>query len=81
MCRALAILSGGRDVPTNLTEPVRARDRREGARDFVFHRPSTRIAFGLVGAKEHSVEFTPDKPGEYSFQCLVGMLRGKPIVE
>ncbi|NOY05412.1 MAG: cupredoxin domain-containing protein [Chlorobi bacterium] len=27
------------------------------------------------------VEFTPDKPGEYGFQCAMGMLRGKLIVE
>ena len=28
-----------------------------------------------------AVEFTPDKPGEYGFQCQMGMLRGKLIVE
>ena len=27
------------------------------------------------------VEFTPEKPGEYGFQCQMGMLRGKLIVE
>ncbi len=27
------------------------------------------------------VEFLPDKPGEYEFQCQMGMLRGKLIVE
>jgi len=27
-----------------------------------------------------NVEFTPDKPGEYGFQCQMGMLRGKVIV-
>jgi len=27
------------------------------------------------------VEFMPDKPGEYGFQCQMGMLRGKLIVE
>jgi plastocyanin domain-containing protein len=27
------------------------------------------------------VEFTPDKPGEYNFQCQMGMLRGKLIIE
>jgi len=26
-------------------------------------------------------EALPDKPGEYGFQCLMGMLRGKMIVE
>jgi plastocyanin domain-containing protein len=27
------------------------------------------------------IEFTPDKPGEYDFQCQMGMLHGKLIVE
>ncbi len=28
-----------------------------------------------------TVEFTPERPGEYGFQCQMGMLRGKLIVE
>jgi plastocyanin domain-containing protein len=28
-----------------------------------------------------TLEFTPDKPGEYGFQCQMGMLHGKLIVE
>ena len=28
-----------------------------------------------------SVEFTPEQPGEYDFQCQMGMLHGKLIVE
>ncbi len=28
-----------------------------------------------------SIEFTPEKPGEYDFQCQMGMLHGKLIVE
>lgn len=28
-----------------------------------------------------TIEFTPDKPGEYDFQCQMGMLHGKLIVE
>ncbi len=28
-----------------------------------------------------TIEFTPDKPGEYDFTCQMGMLRGKLIVE
>jgi plastocyanin domain-containing protein len=35
----------------------------------------------LPEGEEVAVEFTPDKPGEYGFQCLMGMLRGKLIVE
>ncbi len=27
------------------------------------------------------IEFTPDKPGEYQFNCQMGMLRGKLVVE
>jgi len=28
-----------------------------------------------------TIEFTPEKSGEYGFQCQMGMLRGKLIVE
>ncbi|MBF8282597.1 MAG: copper-exporting ATPase [Anaerolineales bacterium] len=35
----------------------------------------------LPEGEEVSLEFTPDKPGEYGFQCQMGMLRGKLIVE
>ncbi len=35
----------------------------------------------LTPFKTIPVEFTPDKPGEYGFQCGMGMLRGKLIVE
>jgi len=28
-----------------------------------------------------TLEFTPEKAGEHSFQCQMGMLRGKLIVE
>ena len=35
----------------------------------------------LPEGQEVLVEFTPDKPGEYGFQCQMGLLRGKLIVE
>jgi plastocyanin domain-containing protein len=35
----------------------------------------------LPEGQEVTLEFTPEKPGEYGFQCLMGMLRGKLIVE
>lgn len=35
----------------------------------------------LPEGQEVIVEFTPEKSGEYGFQCLMGMLRGKLIVE
>jgi plastocyanin domain-containing protein len=35
----------------------------------------------LPEGQEVTVEFTPDKPGEFGFQCQMGMFRGKLIVE
>ncbi len=35
----------------------------------------------LPEGEEVVVEFTPEKAGEYGFQCKMGMLRGKLIVE
>lgn len=41
-----------------------------------FNKQATLTAFQTV-----PVEFTPTKRGEYGFQCGMGMLRGKLIVE
>jgi plastocyanin domain-containing protein len=41
-----------------------------------FKKQATLTAFQTV-----PVEFTPEEPGEYGFQCGMGMLRGKIIVE
>jgi len=35
----------------------------------------------LPEGEQVTLEFTPDKPGEYGFQCQMGMLRGRLIVE
>ena len=35
----------------------------------------------LPEGKQVTLEFTPEKAGEYGFQCQMGMLRGKLIVE
>ncbi len=35
----------------------------------------------LPEGQKVSLEFTSEKPGEYEFQCQMGMLRGKLIVE
>ena len=35
----------------------------------------------LPEGEQVTLEFTPDKAGEYGFQCQMGMLRGKLIVE
>ena len=35
----------------------------------------------LPEGEQVTLEFTPEKPGEFGFQCMMGMLRGKLIVE
>jgi plastocyanin domain-containing protein len=35
----------------------------------------------LPEGEQVTLEFTPEKTGEYAFQCQMGMLRGKLIVE
>ncbi len=35
----------------------------------------------LPEGQEVSVELTPDKAGEFGFQCQMGMIRGKLIAE
>lgn len=35
----------------------------------------------LPEGEQVTLEFTPDKEGEFGFQCQMGMLRGKLIVE
>jgi plastocyanin domain-containing protein len=35
----------------------------------------------LPEGQDVALEFTPEEPGEYGFQCQMGMLRGKLIVE
>jgi plastocyanin domain-containing protein len=39
------------------------------------------IARDLAPFKTTSIEFTPDKPGEFTFTCGMNMLRGKLIVQ
>ncbi len=43
--------------------------------------PDFNRSASLPEGEEVVVEFTPGKPGEYGFQCQMGMLRGKLIVE
>lgn len=49
---------------------------------------SEEIVFGdfnirksLLAFKTTPIEFTPEKEGEYTFTCGMGMMRGKLIVE
>jgi plastocyanin domain-containing protein len=43
--------------------------------------PDFNKSASLPEGQDVTVEVTPDKPGEYGFQCQMGMLRGKLIVE
>ncbi len=43
--------------------------------------PDFNKSASLPEGQDVTVEITPDKPGEYGFQCTMGMLRGKLIVE
>ena len=43
--------------------------------------PDFNKSSSLPEGEPTTIEFTPDKPGEYGFQCQMGMLRGKLIVE
>jgi plastocyanin domain-containing protein len=64
-------------------QPVRLRfTRRESSTcsEMVLF-PDFNQSAKLPEGEEVNVEFTPDKPGEYGFQCQMGMLRGKIIVE
>lgn len=42
--------------------------------------PDFRIVANLPAFKTTSIEFTPDKKGEFEFTCGMNMLRGKIIV-
>src|SRR5438045_21497 len=49
---------------------------------------SEELVFGDFGIARHlpafqttSIEFTPDKPGEFTFTCGMNMIRGKLVVE
>lgn len=64
-------------------QPVRLRfTRRESAAcsEMVLF-PDFNKSARLPEGEEVAIEFTPDKSGEYGFQCQMGMLRGKLIVE
>jgi len=43
--------------------------------------PAFNKSANLPEGEAVAVEFLPKDPGEYEFQCQMGMLRGKLIVE
>lgn len=64
-------------------KPVRLNFRREetaSCSEMVIF-PDFNKSAQLPEGKTVAIELMPDKPGEYEFQCQMGMLRGKLIVE
>lgn len=64
-------------------QPVRLDFRREEtatcSEEVVL--PDFGIAKKLPAHQTTSVEFTPERPGEYTYTCGMGMLRGKIVVQ
>lgn len=83
---AMILVKGGYTPDVIVVEhgkPVRLNFRREEAAvcsEMVLF-PDFGKSQQLPTGKTVSVEFLPDKPGEYEFSCQMGMLRGKLIVE
>lgn len=64
-------------------KPVRLNFRREetaSCSEMVLF-PDFNKSAKLPQGQTVSIELMPEKPGEYEFQCQMGMLRGKLIVE
>jgi plastocyanin domain-containing protein len=63
--------------------PVRLNFRREetaACSEMVLF-PDFKKSAKLPTGETVSIDFVPEKPGEYEFTCQMGMLRGKLIVE
>lgn len=71
----IIVVQAGRPVRLRLT-----RQERASCSEMVLF-PDFGQSARLPEGEEVIVEFTPEKPGEYDFQCQMGMLRGKLIVE
>lgn len=71
----ILILEAGRPVRLNFT-----REETASCSEMVLF-PDFDKSAKLPTGETVTVEFTPDKPGEYGFQCQMGMLRGKLIVQ
>ena len=83
---AMILVKGGYTPDTVVVQhgkPVRINFRREetaGCSDKVIFADFNKSA-DLPTGQMVSVEFLPDKPGEYGFACPMGMFRGRLIVE
>jgi len=83
---AMILVKGGYTPDTIIVrhgKPVRLNFRREETAAC-----SEKVIFAdfdksadLPTGETVAVEFVPDKPGEYTFGCAMGMFRGKLIVE
>ncbi len=83
---AMILVKGGYTPDTIIVrhgKPVRLNFRREETASC-----SEKVIFAdfnksadLPTGETVSIEFVPDKPGEYEFACAMGMFRGKLIVE
>ena len=70
----ILILEAGRPVRLNFT-----REETASCSEMVLF-PDFDKSAKLPTGETVAVEFTPEQPGEYGFQCQMGMLRGKLIV-
>ena len=83
---ALVLVKGGYTPDVILVErgkPVRlnfVRTESAACSEMVLL-PAFNKSAALPEGETVAVEFLPDRPGEYEFQCQMGMLRGKLIVE
>lgn len=83
---AMVIVKGGYTPDVIVVEhgrPVRLsfrRDETASCSEVVIF-PDFNKSASLPEGEIVPVEFLPEKPGEYEFQCQMGMLRGKLIVE
>jgi plastocyanin domain-containing protein len=82
---ALILVKGGYSPATIIVDrgkPVRLNFRREetnGCSETVVL-PDFRKSARLPEGETVPVEFMPEAPGEYEFQCQMGMFRGRVIV-
>ncbi len=82
----LVVVKGGYTPDLIVVErgrPVRLKFRREESASCseMVLLPDFHKSASLPQGEVVPVEFLPEKPGEYGFQCQMGMFRGKLIVE
>jgi len=82
----LVVVKGGYTPDLIVVEhgrPVRLKFRREESASCseMVLLPDFQKSASLPQGEVVPIEFLPEKPGEYGFQCQMGMFRGKLIVE